>query len=59
MPSASVAHAELDAGAWRETSAKGLQVLKDTRGTNGDVFTALELSFQQGRDPKGGATCGR
>ena len=38
-------------GAWRETSAKGLQVLKDTRGTNGDALTALELSFQQGRDP--------
>ena len=39
-------------GAWRETSAKGLQVLKDTRGTNGDALTALELSFQQGRDPE-------
>ena len=39
-------------GAWRETSAKGLQVLKDTRGMNGDALTALELSFQQGRDPE-------
>ncbi len=39
-------------GAWRETSAKGLQVLKDTRGANGDALTALELSFQQGRDPE-------
>ncbi len=39
-------------GAWRETTAKGLQVLKDTRGMNGDALTALELSFQQDRDPE-------
>jgi asparagine synthase (glutamine-hydrolysing) len=39
-------------GAWCETTAKGLQVLKDTRGMNGDALTTLELSFQQGRDPE-------
>ena len=37
-------------GAWPETSVRGLQVLKDTRGMNGDALAALELSFQQGRD---------
>ena len=39
-------------GAWRESRAMGLQVLKDTRGMNGDALTALELSFQQDRDPE-------
>lgn len=38
-------------GAWRERCAQGLQVLKDTRGMNGAALTALELSFQQDRDP--------
>ena len=39
-------------GTGREASSKGLQMLKDTRGMNGDALTAMELSFQQDREPE-------
>ena len=37
-------------GVWHEECARGLQVLKDTRGMHADALTALELSFQQKHD---------